>query len=610
MFDLGSVVAHIKADLTGFKEGVEQAQKQAKNLGDSFQGIGQNIQQVANQAALFTGAVAVGLVAFGKKSVDAYNDAQLAEAQLEHAVIGVTHATREQLEATSELADELEKKGVLDGDNIKTGLAQLSTFGLSNKAVQGLAGSMADLSVNQFGVNASGDQVAQSANMIAKALNGQFGVLEKSGIRFSDAQIKMIKFGTEMEKVKAINEGFAQNLKLTNEVAKDTASGSIARLNVAFENFQETIGEFLSTALTPLLNGLADILNSEQVEQTIYHVVGAFQALYDILIKGEFPAFFQNFFHIAEDSPLSVMLLQLHAALVVMGTWISENRELVITFLEGLGVALGALLVIGTVTIAIAALTNPLVLLSLAIAALFTAWQTNFLGIRDVTQQFMDWINTVFVPAFNVFTGFFKDRWDFISLIVKGAWEVIGGIIKLSWDIISGFLTIGLQIMTGDWSGAWETLKTMTSKVWDDLKGIFNGALDFIKGWAGSIFHGLVQPFEDAWNKIKEISEKIKGQADPNQRHSPSLVDRVQKGVRDLNDAWGNLDFGMGSATTSMRATSGIGLAPAGAGAGMGGNVIHIDMSGAYIGNEQAADEMAQRMGDQIIRRLQATIKF
>ncbi len=50
----------------------------------------------------------------------------------------VSHATDEQLQATMALADELERKGVLDGDNIKTGLAQLSTFGLTNDAVRGL----------------------------------------------------------------------------------------------------------------------------------------------------------------------------------------------------------------------------------------------------------------------------------------------------------------------------------------------------------------------------------------------------------------------------------------------------------------------------------------
>jgi len=53
-------------------------------------------------------------------------------------VKNVSHATDEQLQATMALADELERKGVLDGDNIKTGLAQLSTFGLTNDAVRGL----------------------------------------------------------------------------------------------------------------------------------------------------------------------------------------------------------------------------------------------------------------------------------------------------------------------------------------------------------------------------------------------------------------------------------------------------------------------------------------
>lgn len=104
------------------------------------------------------------------KSVKDYGEAETAQLQLEHAVRDVSKATLEQLQATSDLADEIQRKGVLDGDNVKIGLAQLSTFGLSNEAVRGLGQSMADLAVNQFGVTASGDQLTASANMIQKAM--------------------------------------------------------------------------------------------------------------------------------------------------------------------------------------------------------------------------------------------------------------------------------------------------------------------------------------------------------------------------------------------------------------------------------------------------------
>lgn len=248
----------IKGDASDFKRAMGEVDQKTGGLKGAMESA------TTGSFALLAGltALGVGAVMFGKSAVDAFNDAQLAQAQLEHAVIGVTHATTEQLKQTEALADALEKKGVLDGDNIKVGLAQLSTFGLSNKAVQNLGSSLADLAVNQFGVNASGEQLTQSANMMAKALKGQFGVLEKSGIRFTDAQKAIIQYGTEEQKVIAINEGFQQNLKLTNEVARQTAAGGIAHMQVQLGNVQEAMGGLIMNGIAPIVSAISDWIDS------------------------------------------------------------------------------------------------------------------------------------------------------------------------------------------------------------------------------------------------------------------------------------------------------------------------------------------------------------
>ena len=207
------------------------------------------------------GAIALGAIsAFAIKALWDFADAQKSALALEHAVVWVTHWTQAQLKATSDLADELEKKWVLDWDNIKLWLAQLSTFWLSNTAVQKLWWSLADLAVNQFGASASGEQLSDTANMIAKALNGQFGVLEKSWIRFSESQKKMIEFGTEMQKVQAINEWFAQNLKYTNDVALQWLDGQMAKVKVQMGNLSESLWAALAPALNSLLQSVTPII--------------------------------------------------------------------------------------------------------------------------------------------------------------------------------------------------------------------------------------------------------------------------------------------------------------------------------------------------------------
>lgn len=222
--------------------------------------FGSSMTKTSAAIGIASAAAGAAVVAFGVQSFQAYAEAEKQSRMLEHAVIDVSHATKEQYQQTSDLADALEKKGVLDADNIRQGLAQLSTFGLSNKAVQALGGSLADLAVNQYGVSASGEQLSDSANMIAKALNGQFGILEKSGIRFTEAQKAIIEFGTEEQKVAAINEGFAQNLKYTNDIAKDTAEGGFARMQVKLENIKEEFGKVLSEGISPIIDRVDSFL--------------------------------------------------------------------------------------------------------------------------------------------------------------------------------------------------------------------------------------------------------------------------------------------------------------------------------------------------------------
>lgn len=229
-----------------------------------FESSMKNVSGAANQGqmsfAKLTGAVAAGQAAFNlaadavhkvsgflTSSFTQYEEAETSQKQLQHAVIDVTGATQEQLKATNDLADALSRKGVLDDDVIRQGLAQLSTFGLTNASVQKLAKSMADLTVNQFGVSASGEDAVTAANIMAKALNGNFGALEKMGIHLTEAQRQLIKFGNETQRVNTINEVLSANLRTNQATALDTTAGKIAHLKVQYGNLKEAVGGFLAS---------------------------------------------------------------------------------------------------------------------------------------------------------------------------------------------------------------------------------------------------------------------------------------------------------------------------------------------------------------------------
>lgn len=376
------------------------------------------------QAMATYGTVAFGAIsAIAIKSITDYGDAEKSAKQLAYAVLNVSHATKEQLKQTEDLADALERKGVLDGDNIKMGMAQLSTFGLSNDAVRGLGGSLADLAVNQFGVNASGEQLADTANMMAKALNGQFGVLEKSGIRFTEAQQAIIKTGTEMEKVKAINEGFAQNLKYTNEVALTTFEGQLAKVKVQLGNVSEGIGQALLPAVQNLLTRITPVIDSmlqwananPDLIQKIVIMGGAIAGLVGV-----------------------VGLLGLALPAII-------SAFTILTGPVGLVIALIALLVINFDTVKQAVLNLYATLENWGIIAIF----------RDIWQNIYKNFTNNLIPAFKEFWEALKPLFPYLELFGKflGAIFIVtlvalAKIVEAMIIVFTDLLTIALKVGT------------------------------------------------------------------------------------------------------------------------------------------------------------------
>ncbi len=229
----------------------DEATKTLEGLSNTLKKNEKSFKNMALAGTVAVGAVTGVIVS----SINSYKESERAQRQLEHAIVSVSKGTKQQVEEVNKLTMALEKKAGIDGDALNAGVAQLSTFGLQSKSVVALTKSLADLTVNQNGVTAGADQYISSANIMAKALNGQFGLLEKMGIRFTETQQEMIKFGTESQKVATIQEGLAQNLRETTDTV-DGYDVKLGQLRHTIGNIQDQIGK----ALQPILLKMADTL--------------------------------------------------------------------------------------------------------------------------------------------------------------------------------------------------------------------------------------------------------------------------------------------------------------------------------------------------------------
>lgn len=236
----------------------DTAQRGLSGMGSALERMQPTFERMATGGAVALTAMG----AFAAKATKDYAEAERSARQLEYAVISVSKGTKEQVAVIEELSGALQKKAGIDGDALKMGAAQLSTFGLQSKSVVDLTKSLADLTVNQSGVAATSEDYVASANTIAKALNGQFGALERTGIRFTETQQRMITYGTEAEKVAALQEGLNQNLRETTDTVANSLDGAMGRLTQSLGEVSEAIGKIIAGPLGPFVDKVAAIANS------------------------------------------------------------------------------------------------------------------------------------------------------------------------------------------------------------------------------------------------------------------------------------------------------------------------------------------------------------
>lgn len=136
------------------------------------------------------------------------------------------------------------------------------------------------------------------------------------------------------------------------------------------------------------------------------------------------------------------------------------------------------------------------------------AWETNFLGIRDIVTRYTSGVQTILNenlgPALEAISGIlgklhsgFKTVWGAIGPIVRPVVSflvdyALGTILNVLDLVISGF-TAFLQLLNGDVPGAMETLSGAFERV-------FGRMLDFVDKWTGGFASTLVNGIVDAIN--------------------------------------------------------------------------------------------------------------
>lgn len=256
-------------DVNGAIDDVNKG-KPFKNLNNDLEDTGKKALKVGDiiKANLISDAIVAGFKKLSSaiKGVantfeawsDMANTLKEQEAKVAQVMRNTTNATDEQIKSIIDLTAKQEKLGVVSQETQLAGLQELGTYVEHKESLEKLLPVMNDMIAQQYGIGASMESASGIATMMGKVLgNGQVDALSRLGYKFDETQKKVLKFGTEEEKVEMLTKIITQSVGGMNKALAQTDAGKMEIARARMDDLKKSIGETYSNIKNKLLSTIA-----------------------------------------------------------------------------------------------------------------------------------------------------------------------------------------------------------------------------------------------------------------------------------------------------------------------------------------------------------------
>jgi phage-related protein len=230
------------ADVDNFTKNLKSADTEVKTFGDKVGDFGKK----AGLAFAAAGAAAAAYA--GKLAIDgvkaAIEDAA-AQQKLAITLKNVTGATEAQISATEDYITKTSIAFGVTDDELRPSIERLARATGDLEKAQKLQTVAIDVAAG------SGKSLEAVTNAMAKAAEGNTGALAKLGIGLTAAQLKTMSLDD-------ITAKLADTFENQAAAKADTFQGKLTRLQIAFDEGKETVGAFILTAITPLVETIVN----------------------------------------------------------------------------------------------------------------------------------------------------------------------------------------------------------------------------------------------------------------------------------------------------------------------------------------------------------------
>ena len=221
------------ADVDNFTKGLNSADNEVTSFGSKVADFGK-------KAAFAFAAVGTAAVAASVEMVKNAAADEAAQRLLAKTIENTTTATKGQIAAVEDYITKTSlAKGVTD-DELRPAFARLTRSTKDVQESQKLLNLAMDIS------SATGKPLEAIANSLGKAYDGNTNALGKLGLGIDQSVLKTKDFNKVYESLRTSFAGFS-------EQEANTFEGKLRRLQIAFDEGKETIGAYILTAITPMV---------------------------------------------------------------------------------------------------------------------------------------------------------------------------------------------------------------------------------------------------------------------------------------------------------------------------------------------------------------------
>jgi tape measure domain-containing protein len=605
-FDVGSIVAHVKADITDFKKGMDEAKAHTT----AFQGY---IENATDASKKFTAGVAVagtalfGLGVAGIRSAGEFEQSRVAF----ETMLGSADKARQMMQDIAKFA----KETPFELPEVVKSSKQLLAFGFAQEQIIPTMRKLGDLSAglgvpigqltNVFGqvrvagrlmgqdllqfTNAGVPLIEALAKTMKKPQTEIKQLVEQGKVGFPEVETAInslteanSKFGGMMEKqshtlngvISNIKDGFGQALR---SMVGITVAGDIIQGGL-FDKIKRG-----AEAVIPIVQRLPELITSgfNQIQPYLPQIAGAITGMMIPAIISMTIAFSGFLLALAPFAVVGAGLVMLFNQLgITMGDW---SR------------------LWGTLTGAMQAAWSAID--SLLMPSLRALWGTIVTQLWPALQRLWDTLEPVLIPALKFLAIVLG------SILYASIWMAINAInaiiqvISVLISVLSN-LTQWARNTAGAVGDAFAVMRGRASSAFDAIWGMiqsvenkFSEIIGSIRGALSGVYDAITGPFRRAFSAVSDEVDGLKSKLtnlNPFQRHSPSLFDLVSKGTEAIRKEYSNM-FGSIGGMAQAFGQIGPAIAPS------TNNSVHNNTSNAFnapinIGSEVDADNFLRRL--------------